>query len=637
MSDVLDRDNTGYRELMPIDTTVGIIDFGGQLAANIDRVVRENNVRSELVSHDVPYQSLDLVQAKIFSGGPRSVYERRAPKCDTRFFDDEKPTLGICYGMGLIVKHFGGEMRRLSKREDGPRTIQHNDDTIFANTPDEQIVWMSHGDSLVTLPQGFEVIAWSGDIPAAIANHERRIYGVQFHPESQHTQFGKQLIGNFLLNVAGIEPDFTLKDQLDEIKASIEEKLPGDQEALIALSGGVDSSTAVKILQAMGKRYKAFHIDHGCMRKGESEQVLAKLRAAGIDVTVVDAAAEFFEATTQVKGRFGRKKTIGPLSETADPEHKRIIMGNKFIDVFGRLISEEGMHEDTILVQGSIRPDKIESGADSKKSAKIKTHHNASPAAQALIDAGKVCEPLQNLYKDQVRAVAEELGLPNELVWRQPFPGPGLGIRILGDTPLSQRERRQLGKLQDRLDDFLPRSVHAKVLRQKLVGVQGDDRTYKPTVALPSYVSWGDALEMAQEIPGHIHGLNRVLKLLNVDAIGDAMSATHTRVTPETVRILQEADYVTDVLMQRSGEHKAVSQFPVMLSYQNFGFEGRRMAILRPFITKDFMTGRPAVPGEDISERIVKAITYQILDGVPNIKTVAYDCSTKPSGTTEGE
>lgn len=633
---LLERDR-GLREIAPIDASIGIVDFGGQLTGNIDRVVRENGVRSEIVPHDVAYDALSLVKGHVLGGGPDSVYQRGAPRCDREIIEDEKPVLAICYGYGRIVQHYGGKMKKLSRREDGPRTITHDNDSLFAGTPNEQTVWMAHGDTMTEVPEGFDVIAWSGDLPAAIENRELGIYATQFHPEADHTEYGSAMFRNYLLNIVGVEQDFTLEDQITESTAILAEKFTDGRKALLAISGGVDSSVAAKLLEKLGIGYSAFHIDHGAMRKGESAQVLKALADAGVEVTVVDAANEFFAATTTVKRRFIGTRVVGPLCEVTNPEHKRVIMGDKFIEVFGRKITETDMEEETVLVQGSIRPDKIESGVTSKKSAKIKTHHNASPAALELIEQGRVAEPLQHLYKDQVRAIAKELGLPDMLVKRQPFPGPGLAIRILCDSDFGWLERRRLGRLQDKLDDFLPRSMRGVVLRQKLVGVQGDDRTYKPSVGLPSSVSWKDAMELAQEIPEHIHGLNRVLRYIDHGDISQGWSATRTRVNPETVSILQDADLVTDTIMRETGENRGVSQFPVMLSYLNFGQEGRRSTILRPFITKDFMTGRPAVPGEDISEEVVERIAAEIIFRVPNIVRVGYDGSTKPPGTTEGE
>ena len=493
--------------------TILVLDFGGQYARLIARRVRECKVYSEIVSHDISAADLSAKNPTglILSGGPASVYVKDAPACDPAIFELGIPVLGICYGMQLMAKDLGGSVAKTGRSEYGKIDLKVGAASpLFTDVPLEQTVWMSHQDAVDKLPQGFTTLASSTNTTvAAMGDVEKKIYAVQFHPEVVHTPHGMEILKNFLHDVCDCPPNWTkvsiIEREVENIRSVV-----GGEKIICGLSGGVDSSTAaVLVRKAVGENLTCIFVDHGLLRKGEAKQVSETFRKHfKINLVTVDASRRFLD---KLKG-------------VTDPEKKRKVIGREFIRVF----EEEAAKIADIkwLVQGTLYPDVIESGANAQ-AATIKSHHNvgALPADIKL----SLVEPLRLLFKDEVREVADELGLPEEIVWRHPFPGPGLAIRIIGEVTeerleilreaeaIFDEELRRAGLYRDIWQSF------AVLPAVKSVGVMGDQRTYSYPIVLRAVTSqdamtadWAklpyELLEKcSNRIVNEVPGVNRVV------------------------------------------------------------------------------------------------------------------------------
>ena len=466
-----------------------VVDFGAQYAQLIARRVREANVYSEIVPHTASVADLLAKDpaAIILSGGPSSVYADGAPFVDPALFEAGVPVLGICYGFQAMAAALGGTVAQTGQREYGGTPVEVTSaGTVLSGSPDQQTVWMSHGDAVHAAPEGFEVLATSSGSPvAAFEDRARRLFGVQWHPEVKHSPLGQKALENFLYSGAGLAPDWNpgnvVAEQVERIRAQV-----GNARVICGLSGGVDSSVAAALVQkAVGDQLTCVFVDHGLLRSGEAEQVEKDFVAAtGVQLVVVDAKDRFLRA----------------LAGHTDPETKRKIIGREFIRVFedaARGIVAEGDDEVKFLVQGTLYPDVVESGGG-EGAANIKSHHNVGGLPDDL--QFELVEPLRALFKDEVRAVGLELGVPEGIVWRQPFPGPGLGIRIIGEVTAERLDILRAADLIAReeltragLDRDIWQCPVVLLADVRSVGVQGDGRTYgHPVVLRP--VSSEDAM-----------------------------------------------------------------------------------------------------------------------------------------------
>jgi len=470
-----------------------VVDYGAQYAQLIARRIREARVYSEVVPHDLP---ADEVLARdpaaiVLSGGPSSVYAEGAPGLDPKLVDAGVPTFGICYGFQAMAAALGGTVEQTGLAEFGGTLLKVTaaDSTLFHGLPEQQSVWMSHGDAVTHVPEGCRVVATTDGAPvAAFEDLDRRLAGVQFHPEVMHSQHGQAVLEHFLYEVAGCEPTWTMANIIAEQVATIQAQV-GDKRAICGLSGGVDSAVAATLVQrAIGDRLTCVFVDHGLLRQGEAEQVERDFVAAtGVQLKVVEVADRFLDA----------------LAGVSDPEEKRKVIGREFIRVFEQaareVVADAGEQGELVefLVQGTLYPDVVESGGGSG-AANIKSHHNVGGLPDDL--AFDLIEPLRTLFKDEVRRVGSELGLPDGIVRRQPFPGPGLGIRIIGEVT---RERLEILRAADAiaraeltaagLDDTIWQCPVVLLADVRSVGVQGDGRTYgHPVVLRP--VSSEDAM-----------------------------------------------------------------------------------------------------------------------------------------------
>ena len=492
-----------------------VLDYGSQYSQLIVRRIREAGVYSELLRYDTPLEQIQVLNPKgiILSGGPNSVYADNAPPLPAWVQTSDLPILGICYGMQLQAHALGGAVEPSLAREYGSATITVTAESrLFKGTPANQKVWMSHGDKLTALPHGWRPLAISPNSPyAAAANQQRRWYGLQFHPEVAHTAFGAQIIHNFLYAICECEGSWKPQQFIDEAVERIREQAPSGQ-VICALSGGVDSAVAALLAhKAVGDRLTCMFVDNGLLRLGEAEQVSRTFRDhMQIELITVDAAAEFLQA----------------LDGVVDPEQKRRIIGEKFIRIFER--ESQALDAAAYLVQGTLYPDVIESTApDRNVAAKIKTHHNVGGLPEDM--RFKLIEPLRMLFKDEVRQAGLQLGLPEDWVWRHPFPGPGLAVRVLGavskprlDTlrqadAIFLEELRQAGLYRSTQQAF------AVLLPVQSVGVMGDGRTYADVIALRAITTddymtadWArlpDELlaRISSRIVNEVAGVNRVV------------------------------------------------------------------------------------------------------------------------------
>ena len=596
---------------------IGVLDFGGQYTHLIANRIRRLRVYSEIVSPEDDSDRLRNFKGLILSGGPSSVYDADQPGFNPNLFDLGIPVLGLCYGHHLMAQTLGGEVRPGRTKEYGAAQLDIREKTgILEGLDDVETVWMSHGDYVAQAPPGFRVTGSTASCAiAAMGDPERNLYGLQFHPEVTHTPEGMRMLENFV-TLCGCERTWTMENYIESSIQAIRDRM-GDRNVFLFVSGGVDSTVAFVLLEkALGaERVYGLHIDNGLMRKNESAFVRDSLLEHGFtNFHVVDAGEDFLSA----------------LGGVVHPEEKRRIIGTQFIEVRDRAMEQLGLDpEQWILGQGTIYPDTIESGG-TKNAAVIKTHHNRVALVEELIAQGKVIEPLSQLYKDEVREVGERLGIPKPLVWRHPFPGPGLGVRALcsdGSESLGEAERNAEAAAQEIARKA---GLDARILPIKSVGVQGDFRTYAHPVALIGTADWRTLESVSTEITNRIPKINRAVLLLRPDTL-PPLFVKSCDLTKKRLDLLREADAIATHALEQHGLMDAIWQMPVVLLPLSPDGE-KESIVLRPVVSREAMTARFSEIPMDVARKMADDIS-----ALSGIEAVFYDVTHKPPGTIEWE
>jgi GMP synthase (glutamine-hydrolysing) len=602
---------------------IAVIDFGGQYAHLIATKVRRMNVLAEIRQPEDPVEAFSPYRGIIISGSPSMSSLGDEAEYTRAVYDLPVPILGFCFGHQEIAKHYGGTVEHVRTEFGSARLHVHGRSPLFESTPPEQTVWMSHFDTVTSLPEGFVEVGTTtvdGESTvhhnAAIEDRERRRFGFQFHPEVDDTEHGEQMLRNFVLDVCGCRPTWTMERYIDEQIESIRRQA-GDRGVFLLVSGGVDSTVcAVLLARALDPgRLALLHIDNGMMRKAESRMVTAGLERMGLSDSLhfVDASETFLAA----------------LEGITDPEDKRAAIGETFVRVFEEQARELGLSS-MLLGQGTIYPDTIETGG-TRRADTIKTHHNRVPLIERMIAEGRVVEPLADLYKVEVRELGEALGIDEQLVWRHPFPGPGLGVRLLcsdGSAPRGH-DPAAAQPVIDRVAE--PHGLSGMLLPVRSVGVKADLRSYEQPVMLWGRAPFETVGNVATRIYKELAGVNRCVWDLTGRGVTSPRPVA-AQATRERFELLREAD---DVVMQALGRHglmRTVWQCPTVLVPLDVDGRGDELVVIRPVLSERAMTARPA--------RLPAALVDEILApllALPGVGGVALDMTTKPPGTIEWE
>lgn len=615
---------------------VAVLDAGGQYVDLVKRACLRLGYPTVVLPLLTPAKELETnYKALIISGSPASSQDVDAPLPDPEIWNLDMPILGICYGLHAMVSQLGGDVLRGTSRQDGRVTTQvDSKHPLFAGTKPSFSALFTHGNFVSKVPAGFDVIGQHklSDGPKVYSAIARgKTVGVQFHPEVfDDTPEGYQVFKNFLEGIAGLKPNKRFLDsQMDELVENLRAEIrtkAGSKHVIAFVSGGVDSSVcaALAATEIKSQKLHAFYIDNGLMRN-EDDLVIDLLKNIGVPVEKVDASADFLE----------------PLKNETDPQAKRQIIGKVFVQVQNKLVAQLKLKE-ALLLQGTNAADRIESGYSKggTHTALIKTHHNQVQEVHELKERGLLIEPLDELFKDEVRAVGRHLGLPEEIVERQPFPGPGLAVRILctdgKDVTKNIPDTEVL--VQKYLNTEFPKeNITAKVLPIRNVGVGGDERSHVAAVALQADAGWAVFGKLAQALPAKFRDdLNRVAVALGNQPI-EKLSLTPTFLRPVELKQLRQADEIVWQEMHTAKLTGHISQFPVVLLPLSFGTPGERSIVLRPVTTSTFMTVQPMLPGRDIPLEFLQKTTARLLQEVPGISQVFIDLTSKPPATTEWE
>lgn len=587
-----------------------VLNAGGQYCHLIARRIRELGVHAVVADVNRPGADLRGARGIIISGGPASVTEPASPSVDRAIYDLGVPILGICYGHQLLARDLAGRVEPGTTKEYGHAALHAGAGRLFRNLPARQFtVWMSHGDTVVDVPPGFSIVGETDDCKvAAMEDAGRRFFGLQFHPEVVHTEYGTEIYRTFVFDVCGCRADWDPRARVEHVIADIR-RVAGERSVFFLISGGVDSTVAFALCaRALGPgRVLGLYVDTGFMREGDAEAMQYLRRTLGERaVRLVDRSADFFAA----------------LRGVTHPEDKRAIIGETFVavleDEFGRL----GLDPDAwLLGQGTIYPDTIESGG-ARHAAKIKTHHNRVARIQALLDAGRVIEPLVEFYKDEVRVLGEQLGLPHEVVWRHPFPGPGLAVRCLAADARAAVEPA---------DVALPAGVDGWVVPVRTVGVQGDERSYSRLLAVAGVEDIEAAGTLARRVTNEHRGLNRVALVVHGRAGFGALALRPAALTPERIALLRAADALVTRIVRARGLYDSIWQMPVAMLPLGTA-PGRETIVLRPVNSRDGMTADFA----RLPARVVGELA-EAVGALAGVDAVLYDVTNKPPATIELE
>ncbi len=595
--------------------TIAVIDFGGQYTHLIANRIRRLGVYSEIVPPDTDRNTFSRYCGIIFSGGPHSVLDKDGPSVSREVLELQIPVLGLCYGHQLIAKLLGGSVSRGENREYGIAELTITSHaSLFTNLSGEQQIWMSHGDTVEQLPDGFEVLGTTPDCNcAAIGDTARKIFGLQFHPEVTDTPNGMIILSNFI-DICGCKRTWNASAFLEEISSEIKQKCD-TKKVFLLVSGGVDSTVAfTRLNNTLGtNRVLGLHIDNGLMRLNESENIVAFLKKQGFgNLHIYDASEEFLSA----------------LEGVANPEEKRNIIGNQFIEAKERAQENLGLNLDEwLLAQGTIYPDTIES-AGTEHADKIKTHHNRVDIILELLEQGLVIEPLAQLYKDEVRQLGETLGIPHDLLWRHPFPGPGLGVRVLcsdgNDGAIDSTVSQKVSDIAQ------PAGFSSYILPIRSVGVQGDSRTYAHPVLLTGTHDWSILETISTQITNTVKEVNRVVFGISVQE-NPEYSLIEAYLTRDRLDKLRAIDHLVTTALHETGEYEAVWQMPVVL-LPLVNKNNEECVVLRPIASQEAMTARFFTLKDETVERIVSGA--KDIDGIGD---VLFDVTHKPPGTIEWE
>lgn len=603
--------------------TIAVVDFGGQYAHLIATKVRRLRVLAEIRQPEDPIEMFSGYKGIILSGSPSFSSFGEDSGYTKAIYDLDTPILGFCFGHQEIAKHYGGQVVH-GGREWGRASLHIvRDHQLFRGLAPVEPVFMSHFDSVVSVGEGFEELGYTmlgeseggGHRYAAIGSDRYRRYGFQYHPEVDDTVHGHEMIANFVLGICGCTPSWTmeryLEEQVERVRAQV-----GHRSVFLLASGGVDSTVAAKLFGlAIGpERLHLLHVDNGLMRKEESRAVILMLQSLGLGehLHFVDAGDVFLKA----------------LEGVSEPERKRQIIGDTFVEVFEREARRLGI-EDHLLGQGTIYPDTIETGG-TKRADTIKTHHNRVPVIERMIEAGRVVEPLAELYKVEVRELGEQLGIPHDMIWRHPFPGPGLGVRLLCSGGAEDREG--FAEIEPRVEALAARyGIQALTLPIRSVGVKADLRAYEHPVMLGGQVPWDRLLEAVGMILEQVPGLNRCIWNLG-PAFPSSARPLAAGMTRERLDLLREADAIVMDGLQRHGLYDTIWQCPTVLVPLELDGAGRELVIVRPIHSERAMTATPAA----LPDALVEELRNGIL-ALPGVSGLALDVTSKPPGTIEWE
>ncbi len=612
---------------------LAILDCGGQYTKVIDRRIRELGVKSDIFPINVKSEKLKEYKSVILSGGPNNIGEAQRLNFDKKIFELGIPILGICYGMQLMSDYFGGIVDSSIKKEYGQCEIIINTNSpIFYGLTEKQQVLMSHGDTVKDTPKGFKIIGKSGDAIAAIGNDNKKMYGFQFHPEVDLTENGMKMLENFIRIVAEYKDVYALEDRIETSIKMIQEKVRNNK-IIVLVSGGVDSAvTAALLVKALpADNIFAIHIDSGFMRKKESDIICENLKKLGLKNLIRENAKDyFFNTIVEVNG-----KKLGPLIDTIDPETKRQIIGEIFIKIANNVIEKLGLDpKNTFIAQGTLRPDLIESGNPdiSGFAHKIKTHHNDVEIVREARKKGLIVETNSDWHKDEVRKVARKLGLEESIASRQPFPGPGLAIRLICHDKSEEIEidLNDINKLHKILENS---NENGSILPIKSVGVQGDSRSYRNLCLIEGKkldFNWNEITNKAKEITDSIHSINRVGYILNKSNIKEKIKCFNMRINDENVELLRELDKIVTSNLENA---KVSQTFAVLIP---IGINKKYSVAIRTFVTNDFMTGRPGEIGKEVNKEDLQKIVKEIEEKYDDkIDFIIYDVTSKPPATTE--
>lgn len=602
---------------------IAVVDFGGQYAHLIATKIRRLHVLAEIRQPEDPTDLFQQYKGIVLSGSPSLSAFGEDSTYNKRIYDLDTPILGFCFGHQEIAKHYGGEVVH-GGREWGAADLHvTRDHPLFAGLSRREPVWMSHFDSVVAVGPGFDELGYTtlgaggeGHRYAAIGSDRYRRYGLQFHPEVDDTLHGEEMIANFIFGICGCAPSWTVEHYLEEQRERVRRQV-GDRPVFLLASGGVDSTVAAKVLaDGVGAdRLHLLHVDNGLMRKDESHDVLATLATLGLDthLTFVDATDTFLDA----------------LDGIVEPERKRRIIGDTFIEVFEREARRLGA-SDHVLAQGTIYPDTIETGG-TKRAETIKTHHNRVPIIQEMLAAGRVVEPLVDLYKVEVRELGERLGVPADLIWRHPFPGPGLGVRLLCST--GREDRDHFDEIETPLAAVAQRfGVFARALPIRSVGVKADLRSYEHPVLLAGAPAWERLQELASAIYREVPHINRCIWWTGEAPPPAEVRPLAATVTRARLALLREADAIVMEGLRGHGIYRDIWQCPTVLVPAACDGRGREMVIVRPIRSERGMTASAA----ELPAPLVRALTAALLS-LEGVSGVAIDLTSKPPGTIEWE